>query len=957
MGVWEPPKLDLSVDRYVAFKAWHDKWADWAVVTKLDQENAAYKVSMLRYAFTEETRRIYNTLTLSDAEAADHNAIIAKLKEFAKGTVNETMERHSFNSRNQEEGETFDDYITELKILRKNCNFCENCSDGLLRDRIVGGIRDTALRQKLLSEEKLTLKKTEETCRAREKAKMGAKMFNEEKDDIEVDEVTRRFGRNRFANSQVTRHRSSTRGGRTPAPTAASQRTTSAPAVNNRPKPDRACRFCVRFHNWGRIHCPAWDKTCSACGQKNHFKESKICKKRTIRNVNQEDDSDDYQDEEDVDFLFLDQVDASSGEGETEGSSDENENSINPSQNDDEESYFSCKEQISDGEEKKKKKKKKRSKTKKIHQEVSQSSEEEKEETQPSQATRKSRRRKKKTINLIQESLTESESEDAALCPLANNDTTKTDISWEIQMPALHGTIDMKIDTGADVTVMPDEEMPKLGLSHKDLRKTRKKLFGPGKKRLQCLGYVKTVFTWGDIKSTQLVYVCKGIKRALLGKPAIRELNIVTLNLPSSFSCAEANKSINEVALSSNIEIEPSSAKNIIESYPLLKDFPQLYNKLGKIEVGGPIQIKLKEGTRPHQTYTPRHIPLPLLEKVITELNKMQEWGVIKKIDKPTDWCHPIVIVLKPSGDIRLCVDLTKLNAGVERELYPLESIEETLGKLGEECVFMSKVDANSGYWQVPLSEESQELTTFITPIGRFCCTRGPYGLSSMQEIFGKKMDVIIDGLQGVVKSTDDFMIYGKTREILKQRTRRLFQRFVDHGVTINLKKSKFEQEEMEFIGHHITKEGIRPITSKMEAITEFPMPTNIKQLRRFMGMANQMAKFNPNLAEASAPLRDLLSTKNHWVWTSEHDKAFTAVKEVINSPLTLKLYDVHRPTKLRVDGSKINGISAILYQKHDEHWHPITCGSRYLTPTEKDYYPIENEKLAVTWGCKKMNK
>ena len=95
---------------------------------------------------------------------------------------------------------------------------------------------------------------------------------------------------------------------------------------------------------------------------------------------------------------------------------------------------------------------------------------------------------------------------------------------------------------------------------------------------------------------------------------------------------------------------------------------------------------------------------------------------------------------------IRFCIDLTKLNLGVERELYQLESIEETLAKLGDECVFMSKIDANSGYWQVPLDEASQELTTFITPIGRFCCTRGPYGLSSMQEIFGKKMDVVIEG-------------------------------------------------------------------------------------------------------------------------------------------------------------------------------------------------------------------
>ena len=225
-----------------------------------------------------------------------------------------------------------------------------------------------------------------------------------------------------------------------------------------------------------------------------------------------------------------------------------------------------------------------------------------------------------------------------------------------------------------------------------------------------------------------------------------------------------------------------------------------------------------------------------------------------------------------------------------------------------------------------------------------------------MQEIFGKKMDIVIEGLEGIVKSTDDFLIFAKTPEVLRERTRKLFQRFVDNELTINVKKCEFEKKEMEFLGHHVSSEGIRPLTTKMAAIQEFPEPKNITELRRFMGMANQMAKFNPDLAEASAPLRGLLSAKNQWLWTNEHTKAFVKVKAVIQSPTTLKLYDVNRPTKLRVDGSRLNGISAILYQQHGDNWHPVACGSRYLTETEKDYYPIENEMLAVTWGCKKMN-
>ena len=127
-------------------------------------------------------------------------------------------------------------------------------------------------------------------------------------------------------------------------------------------------------------------------------------------------------------------------------------------------------------------------------------------------------------------------------------------------------------------------------------------------------------------------------------------------------------------------------------------------------------------------------------------------------------------------------------------------------------------------------------------------------------------MDTVIEGLTGIAKSTDDFLIYGKSKEILRQRTRKLFQRFVEYGVTINLKKSEFEKTEMDFLGHHVTKQGILPLAEKMAAIRDFPQPENLKELRRFMGMANQMAKFSPDLSEASAPLRSLLSSKNQWV-------------------------------------------------------------------------------------------
>jgi hypothetical protein len=122
------------------------------------------------------------------------------------------------------------------------------------------------------------------------------------------------------------------------------------------------------------------------------------------------------------------------------------------------------------------------------------------------------------------------------------------------------------------------------------------------------------------------------------------------------------------------------------------------------------------------------------------------------------------------------------------------------------------------------------------------------------------------------------------------------------------------------------------------------------------MGMAQQVSKYNNEFSNAAEPLRELLSIKNAWLWTDEHETSFQNVKTILTSPAVLKLYDVHKPTKLRVDGSKLNGISVILYQQHNNKWHPVTCASRFLTPTERNYHPIEIEMLAVTWGCKKMH-
>ena len=196
----------------------------------------------------------------------------------------------------------------------------------------------------------------------------------------------------------------------------------------------------------------------------------------------------------------------------------------------------------------------------------------------------------------------------------------------------------------------------------------------------------------------------KELTQSLLGWPAICALHVFA-NINPIFESAESVKSL----------------------------FPEVLFGLGKL--GEPYTIKLKPKTKSFCVGTPRKIPFPLEKAAKLELISMEEQGVISKVNEPTDWCSGMVVVPKSNGKVKICVDFTKLNENVCCELQMLPTVDETLSKLSGAKVF-SKLDANSGFWQIPLAEESKHLTTFITPVGRFCFNRLPFGLCSAPEHF-----------------------------------------------------------------------------------------------------------------------------------------------------------------------------------------------------------------------------
>lgn len=420
-------------------------------------------------------------------------------------------------------------------------------------------------------------------------------------------------------------------------------------------------------------------------------------------------------------------------------------------------------------------------------------------------------------------------------------------------------------DTGAQCNVIP-VYLYKQATKDFELKRVtpmNSQISAYGGSKLTVVGHVQIRVWRGDFKCKLDCKLVEGKAiRPLLGRKACVGMGIIKymdndkLNKPQTGSTKVYSVEKNE--------------HKPINKEEWLKKFPEVFGE-GVGKLAGEHHIKVVKTVESVQ-HAPRRVPVALRSKVKGALEDLEKQDIVAPVTCPTAWISSMVTVPKKNGDIRICLDPRDLNRAVQRENYPLPTIEDIATRLHGARVF-TKLDVRNGFWHVVLDEESSYLTTFHTPFGRYRWKRLPFGISSAPEVFQRKMHELIEGLSGIEVIADDFIVvgYGETDEEADldhdKALISFLERCKERYIKLNADKLKLRLKEVPFIGHVATDAGLRVDPSKVRAISEMPSPTDKAGVQRLLGMVQYLSKFLPHLSDLTKPLRDLTQNDVRFVW------------------------------------------------------------------------------------------
>ena len=337
-------------------------------------------------------------------------------------------------------------------------------------------------------------------------------------------------------------------------------------------------------------------------------------------------------------------------------------------------------------------------------------------------------------------------------------------------------------------------------------------------------------------------------------------------------------------------------------------------------------------------------------ELIKSEIDELEKAGIISKSRSPNS--APIFLVGKKDGGHRMVLNYKLLNNKMKTEQWPIPRIDDILERLATSRVF-TKLDLKSGYYQIPLDEESKKYTAFNTSDGAYEFNVTPFGLKNAPFECSRIMKTLFGDLPFVDVFIDDITIHSKDIDEHFEHISVVIQKIRTANMKLNIAKCVFITSKLEILGHVVEMGKIQMDNKKILAIQKRIEPTNVKQLQSFLGICNYYRRFVKDYAAISKPLVLLLCKEKKWDWNQNCIEAFIKLKECLTSYPILRAPNFNIKFTIHTDASHY-AIGAILTQlDENNNEYVVAYASRLLKNAEIHYNTSEKECLAVVWSIK----
>lgn len=484
-----------------------------------------------------------------------------------------------------------------------------------------------------------------------------------------------------------------------------------------------------------------------------------------------------------------------------------------------------------------------------------------------------------------------------------------------------------------------------------------------GGQKLESMGSLLLPFTFNNQTYNLNVHIVPEIKNYLiLGMDFWRKFGLFPHNLDSILFLNQSDAQLAELNSDSEhlrsydhlSEVQRITADNIISQF---KEISYENQGLGRtslithsIDTGDAAPIR--------QRY---YRMSPEKQRILAEqLDEMLRDDVVEPAESP--WSSPVLLTPKKNGELRFCLDSRKLNAITKKDAYNLPYISEILDNL-RDAKYLTSLDLSKSFWQIPINEKDRCKTAFYIPTkGTYQFKCMPFGLTNAPATQQRLVDILFYGPEfehKVFVFVDDIVIVSSSFEQHISLLLLVLNKLKSANLTINLKKSQFFREKLKYLGYIVDANGLHADPEKVDAIKNYPTPTNRKEVRRFLGVASWYRRFIPNFSSLASPLNSLTSQSKKappFVWSGDADMAFKKLKECLVSAPVLSCPDYSKPFEIHTDASNF-GIGAVLIQTINDEERVIAYMSKSLSNQERNYSATEREALAVLvavehWRC-----